>query len=83
MNSMIINEHALHFEVGLLAIFLVLVLDKGILKALAGALISDNLTGQDLSKSAENEVQIFIYEFSILFYFEYCQVRLTNLLSRD
>jgi hypothetical protein len=41
---MIIYEDALHFEVGLLAVLPVLEFDKGILKALACALISNDLT---------------------------------------
>lgn len=45
MYSVIINKYTLHFEIRLLAVLHVLEFDKGVLKALACALISDNFTG--------------------------------------
>lgn len=45
MYPVVINQYALHLEIGLLAVLLVLEFDKGVLKAVACTLISDNLTG--------------------------------------
>ena len=60
MYPVIINQYALHFEIGLLAVLLVLKFDKGVLKALACALLSDNLTRKNFAKSAKNKVEIFV-----------------------
>jgi len=42
MNPMIIYQYSLHFKVGLLTSLLVLKLNKSVLKAIAGSLVSDN-----------------------------------------
>lgn len=43
MDAVVVNQNTLHFEVGLLAIFLILKLNKCILKTVAGPLVADNL----------------------------------------
>lgn len=43
MDSMVVNQDALHLEVGLFAVFLVLELDECILQAVPGPLVSDDL----------------------------------------
>lgn len=57
---MIVNEYALHLGIGILAIFLILKLDEGVLQTFAGPLISDHLTGENLTEATENGVQILI-----------------------
>ena len=51
---MVVDEDALHLEVCLLAVFLILKFDEGILKTVAGALVPYNLTGETFAKSAED-----------------------------
>lgn len=43
MDSMVINEDALHLEICLLAVFLILEFDKSVLQAIPCPLVSDNL----------------------------------------
>lgn len=56
MDSMVVNEHSLHLEIGLLAILLVLELDKRILQTVAGALISNDLAREDGTKTTEDQM---------------------------
>lgn len=51
---MVIDEDALHLEVCLFAVFLVLKFNKCILETLASALVPYNLTRKDLAKTAED-----------------------------
>ena len=44
MNAMLIDKHTLHFEVCLLAVLLILKLNKCVLKAVAGTFVANNLT---------------------------------------
>lgn len=57
---MIVDEHARHLEVRLLAVLLIFVLYEGVLQALFGPLVADNLTGDNWSKSTENGMEIVI-----------------------
>ena len=43
MDPMIIDQHSLHLEIRLLAVFLVLELDKCILKAVSRTFVADDL----------------------------------------
>ena len=43
MDAVIIDQNALHLEVGLFAVLLVLKLDEGILQAIARLLVADDL----------------------------------------
>lgn len=43
MDPVVIYKDSLHFEVGLLAIFLVFELDEGVLETVPGPLVSDDL----------------------------------------
>lgn len=61
VNAMIVDEDALHFKVCLLAVLLVFEFDKGVLKTVTGPLVADNLAGQNLAKSAEDQFKILIY----------------------
>ena len=54
IDAMIINKNALHFEICLLAVSLVFKFNESILQAVASSLVSNNLTGQNLSEAAEN-----------------------------
>ena len=56
MNSMIINQNTLHFEICLLAVLLALELDKGILKAIASAFVANDFAGYDSAKTAEYQI---------------------------
>lgn len=53
MDAVVINENPLHLEICLLTVFLIFKFNKGILKAVASALVPDNFAGQDLTESAE------------------------------
>jgi DnaJ-domain-containing protein 1 len=50
----------LHLEVSCLTRSFVVVFDECILQTVARLLISNNFTAQDLAKSAEDELQVFI-----------------------
>lgn len=54
MNTMVIYEYALHFEICLLAVILMLKLDERILKTVVSALVPYDLARYDLAKTAEN-----------------------------
>lgn len=54
MNTMIIYQYTLHFEICLLAVLLMLKLDECILKTVVSALVSYDLARYDLAKTAEN-----------------------------
>ena len=45
MYSVVVNENVLHLEVGLLAVFLVLELNEGVLQAVSRLLIPDDFAG--------------------------------------
>jgi len=61
MNPVIVNQHALHLEVGLFAVLLVLELDKGILQAVTRTLVSNNFAGQDGAEATENQIEVLVY----------------------
>lgn len=61
MYAVIINQDAFHLEVGLLAVFLILELNKGILQAISCFLITNHLTRKYGTKSAKYKVEILIY----------------------
>lgn len=54
MNTMIVYQYTLHFEICLLAVLLMLKLDERILKTVVGALVPYDLARYDLAKTAEN-----------------------------
>ena len=58
---MVIDEDALHLEICLFAIFLILEFNESILKTIAGAFITYDLTGKNLAKAAEDQVEVFVY----------------------
>lgn len=60
MDSVIVYQNTLHFEIRLLTIFLVLKLNKCVLQAIASASISDNFTREYLSKATKNKLQVLI-----------------------
>ena len=45
MNTVIIDQDSLHFEICLLAIFLILEFDKSILQTITGPLVTDDFAG--------------------------------------
>lgn len=51
MNSMIIYEDPLHFEVSLLTGLLILILDESILKTIACAFVSNDFAREDLPEA--------------------------------
>ena len=53
MDPVVVDEHALHFEIGLFARRLFGVFDEGVLQAVPGALIADYFAGEDFAKAAE------------------------------
>ena len=54
MNTMIVYQYSLHFEICLLAVLLMLKLDERILKTIVSALVPYDLARYDLAKTAEN-----------------------------
>lgn len=60
MDSMIVDQDALHLEVGLLTGFLVFELNEGILKTIAGAFVANDFTGEDFAEAAEDQIQVVI-----------------------
>lgn len=60
VDTVIINQHPLHFEIGLFTVLLVFKLDKGILQAVTRSLIPYNLTRQNWPEPAENEMEILV-----------------------
>jgi hypothetical protein len=60
VNTVIINQHPVHFEVGLFTLFLVRILDEGILKTVASLLITYDLTAYNLAEPGEDELQILV-----------------------
>lgn len=57
---MIVNQDALHLEVGLFAVLLVFKLDKRILQTVTRALVSNHLARQDRSKATEDQLKVLI-----------------------
>lgn len=53
MNTMIIYQYTLHFEICLLAVLLMLKLDERILKTIVSALVPYDLARYDLAETAE------------------------------
>jgi hypothetical protein len=51
---MVVYEHALHFEIGLFTRGLLGIFDKGVLQAVAGPLVADDLAGEDFAEAAED-----------------------------
>jgi len=60
MDAMIVNKHTLHLEICLFAILLVFELDECVLQAVSCSLVSNDFTGQNLPKTAEDQLEIFI-----------------------
>lgn len=61
MDAMVVNQHALHFKVGLLAVLLIIKLDECVLQAVARALVPNHLARQDGSETTEDQLKILIY----------------------
>ena len=61
MYAVVIYQNSLHLKVCLLAIFLILEFDEGILKAVVGTFVSNDLARYYRTKTAEDGFQIFIY----------------------
>lgn len=60
MNPVIVNQYTLHLKVRLFTILLVFKFNKCILQAVPGAAVPDNFAREDLSKAAEDKLQILI-----------------------
>ena len=61
VNTMIVDQHALHLEVGLLTVLSMLKLDEGVLKAVARSLFPNDLAREDLAETAEDELEVVVY----------------------
>ena len=61
MNAVVVDQDVLHLEIRLLAILLVLEFDESILQRVASLLVSDHLARQDLSKTAEDQVEVLVW----------------------
>lgn len=58
---MIVDQDALHLEVGLLTGFLIFKLNEGILKTVTGAFVTNDFTGENFAEAAEDQIQVIIY----------------------
>lgn len=56
MNSMVVNQDALHLEISLLTVLLVLEFNKGILQTISCSFVANHFTRQDLSKATEDQL---------------------------
>lgn len=54
MDSMVVYEDTLHFEICLFAGCLLGIFDEGVLQAVAGPLVADDFAGEDFPKPAED-----------------------------
>lgn len=61
VDAMIVNQHALHFKVGLLAVLLVLKFDECVLQTVARALVPNHFARQDRSETTEDQLKVLIY----------------------
>lgn len=57
---MVVDKHALHFEVGPFAILLGRKLDEGVLEAVSGLLVPDDFAGENLAEAGKDELQVLI-----------------------
>lgn len=53
MDAVVVDQDALHFEIGLFAGGLVFVLDECVLQGVSGAFVTDDFTGEDFAESTE------------------------------
>jgi hypothetical protein len=60
MYAVVIDQNTIHLEVGLLAILLIGVFDKGVLQAVTCTLVPDDLAAENLAKSRKDKLQIFV-----------------------
>ena len=58
VDAPVVDQHALHLGVGGLGRRLVLVLDEGVLQAVARLLVTDHLARQDRAEPAEDELEV-------------------------
>lgn len=61
MDAVVVNQHALHLEVGLFTILLVIEFDERILQAVTRALVPDDFAGQYGAEATEDEVEVLVY----------------------
>lgn len=54
MDAVVVNQNALHFEVGLFAGGLVFEFYKGVLERVAGAFVSNYFAGEDFAETGED-----------------------------
>ena len=55
VDAVVVNQHALHFEVGALAVFFAAEFDEGVLQAVTCLLVPDDFARQDLAEAREDE----------------------------
>lgn len=60
MDAAVINENALHLEVGCFAGGLVVVLDECVLQAITRLGIANDFAAQDFAKAAKDEFQVLV-----------------------
>ena len=60
VDAVVVDEHPLHLQVGLLAVSLVLEFNKCVLETVAGPLVTDDLAREDLAEAAEDQIEIFV-----------------------
>ena len=61
MYTVVVDQNALHFEISLLTILLVLEFDEGVLEAVLRSLVPNDFTGYYLAKPTEYQIEIFVY----------------------
>jgi hypothetical protein len=61
MDTVIVDKYALHPEIRLLAVFLLIEFYKCILQTITCSFVADNFARENLAEAAEDELQIVIY----------------------
>lgn len=82
MYAVIIDEDTIHFQVSLLTILLVGVLDECILQAVTCSLVPDHLAAKNLAESREYELQILVLRNRVQFSYKEHVLRWCDLGKR-
>lgn len=61
MYAMVVDKHALHFEICLFTGGLVFVFDECVLETIACAFVADYFAGQDLAETAEYQLEVLVW----------------------
>lgn len=60
MNTPVVNEHVIHFEIGRFAVLLILELNEGVAQRVARLAVSNYLATSDGPESREDKLEVFV-----------------------